>query len=44
MDNATQILNAPMFVLMELCEIVGFRTKQLELYKSEIKKNVFEYR
>lgn len=27
MDNATQILNAPMFVLIELCEMFGLKTK-----------------
>lgn len=27
MDNISQILNAPMFVMIELCELGGLRTK-----------------
>ena len=44
MDNVTQIFNAPMFVLIELFELVGLKTHEIEDWKVEIKKNVEEYR
>jgi len=40
MDNITQIFNAPMFVLIELCELFGLKTKEIESWKVEIEKNV----
>lgn len=40
LDNATQILNAPMFVLIELCELCGLKTNEIESWKVEIEKNV----
>jgi uncharacterized membrane protein YGL010W len=33
LDNITQILNAPMFVLIEFLEIFGLKTKEIEEWK-----------
>lgn len=36
LDNVTQILNAPMFVLIELCELFGLKNQEIESWKVEI--------
>jgi uncharacterized membrane protein YGL010W len=40
MDNLTQILVAPLFVFIELCEMFGFSTEELKAWKLQIHKNV----
>ena len=43
MDNILQIFSAPVFVIIELFDLVGLRTKAIEEWKVEIKKNVDEF-
>ena len=44
LDNLLQVFSAPVFVLIELFDLLGIRTKEVEVWKGEIKKNVEEFR
>ena len=43
MDNIFQIFSAPVFVMIELLDLIGIRTKSIEEWKVQIKKNVDEF-
>ena len=43
MDNLLQVFSAPVFVMIELFDLVGIRTKEVEIWKEEIRKNVEEF-
>ena len=43
MDNLLQVFSAPVFVMIELFDLVGIRTKEVEMWKEEIRKNVEEF-
>lgn len=44
LDNLTQILNAPLFVIVEIFEMLGLRSAEMEQWNAQIEKNVAEFR
>lgn len=40
MDNIWQILSAPLFLVIEVFDLIGLRTKEIEVWKELIEKNV----
>lgn len=40
LDNITQIFSAPLFVAIELFDLLGIRTSEIEDWKKQIKINV----
>lgn len=44
LDNITQILNAPLFVLVEVMDKMGLQSKEMEEWKALIEKRVIQFR
>ena len=44
LDNLMQIFNAPLFVLVEIMDKVGLRSKEMEEWNKVIKQQVEEFR
>jgi len=38
-----QILNAPLFVIVEILDMAGIRSGEMEQWKEQVKKNVEEF-
>ena len=44
MDNLTQIFNAPLFVIVELLEMIGVRSEETDEWNRLIKARVMQFR
>ena len=44
LDNVFQIFSAPLFVIIELFDLIGIRTSEMKEWKKQIEKNVAEFR
>lgn len=44
LDNLTQIFSAPLFVFIELLDLVGIRNSEMKEWKKQIEKNVQQFR
>ena len=44
LDNVTQIGNAPLFVIIEVFEMLGLESEEMKQWHVEIKKEVMAYR
>jgi uncharacterized membrane protein YGL010W len=44
LDNIFQVLSAPLFVVIELFDLLGVRTKSISLWKEEIEFEVRKLR
>ena len=43
LDNLGQILNAPLFVVVEIFEMLGIQSAEMQVWNAQIKKNVTEF-
>lgn len=43
LDNLSQILNAPLFVVVEIFELLGIQSAEMQVWNAQIKKNVAEF-
>jgi uncharacterized membrane protein YGL010W len=44
LDNLSQTLSAPLFVVVEIFEMLGIRSAEMQQWKAQIEKNVQEFR
>jgi uncharacterized membrane protein YGL010W len=40
LDNLVQILNAPLFVVVEIFEMIGLKSSEMESWNEQIRKNI----
>lgn len=43
LDNLSQILNAPLFVVVEIFEMLGIQSAEMQVWNAQIRKNVAEF-
>jgi uncharacterized membrane protein YGL010W len=44
LDNLTQIFNAPLFVIVEIFEMLGLKSEEMQVWNEQIRKNVEAFR